>query len=55
MVEDRLGAATDNASNAGIVIIRYEGSSARATGGSISYISGYVIHTFTANGTFSVI
>jgi hypothetical protein len=44
-----------NASNAGIVIIRYESSSARATGGSISYISGYVIHTFTANGTFSVI
>ena len=41
--------------NPGIVIIRYEGSSARATGGSISYISGYVIHTFTANGTFSVI
>jgi hypothetical protein len=40
---------------AGIVIIRYEGSSARATGGSISYISGYVMHTFTANGTFSVI
>jgi hypothetical protein len=39
----------------GIAIIRYEGSSARATGGSISYISGYVIHTFTANGTFSVI
>jgi hypothetical protein len=40
---------------AGIVIIRYEGSSARATGGSISYISGYVIHTFTTSGTFSVI
>jgi hypothetical protein len=40
---------------AGIAIIRYKGSSARATGGSISYISGYVIHTFTANGTFSII
>jgi hypothetical protein len=41
--------------NAGIAIIRYESSAPKATGGSISYISGYVIHTFTANGTFSVI
>jgi hypothetical protein len=41
--------------NAGIVIIRYESPAPKATGGTISYISGYVIHTFTANGTFTVI
>jgi hypothetical protein len=36
-----------------VVIVRYSGSTARATGGSISYPSGYVVHTFTGSGTFT--
>ena len=37
----------------GIVIIRYNGSSeVKATGGTITQASGYVIHTFTGDGTF---
>ena len=37
----------------GVVIIRYASSTAKATGGSISYTNGYVYHTFTSNGTFA--
>lgn len=41
----------------GIVIIRYLGTSARATGGTITYVTigsnNYVVHTFTASGTFT--
>ena len=36
----------------GIVIIRYYGSSQRATGGTVTITGGYVIHTFTSSGTF---
>ena len=38
----------------GIVIIRYPGTVAKATGGTITYISGYVVHTFTASGNFVI-
>jgi hypothetical protein len=35
------------------VIVRYSGTSAIATGGSISVSGGYVYHTYTTSGTFS--
>lgn len=37
----------------GIVIMRYLGAQL-ATGGTVSSIGGYTIHTFTSNGTFSM-
>jgi hypothetical protein len=36
----------------GIVIVRYPGLPA-ATGGTITYVNGYTIHTFTSSGTFT--
>ena len=36
----------------GIVIVRYPGLPA-ATGGTITYVNGYTIHTFTTSGTFT--
>lgn len=36
----------------GVVIIRYAGTPV-ATGGTITQVGGYTIHTFTSNGTFS--
>ena len=41
----------------GIVIIAYQGTAAKATGGTISTSSraGYVVHTFTSSGTFTVL
>ncbi len=44
----RLGAA----GGSGIVIVRYPGLPA-ATGGTITYLNGYTIHTFTSSGTFT--
>jgi hypothetical protein len=38
----------------GIVIVRYAGTPA-ATGGTITQVGGYTIHTFTANGTFALV
>jgi hypothetical protein len=38
--------------NQGIVIVRYPGLPA-ATGGTITYLNGYTIHTFTTSGTFT--
>ena len=38
----------------GVVIIRYIGTVAQATGGTITYSGGYVYHTFTSSGTFSI-
>jgi hypothetical protein len=35
------------------VIVRYPGSAAQATGGTVTTSGGFVIHTFTANGTFT--
>ena len=36
----------------GIVIVRYSGPQ-KATGGAISTVAGYTIHTFTSSGTFT--
>lgn len=36
----------------GIVIIRYKGPQI-ATGGEVSFVNGYTIHTFTSSGSFS--
>lgn len=49
--------ADDGVSDAGrdgIVIIRYLGPQ-RATGGTVTTSGGYTIHTFTSNGTFTVL
>ena len=48
------GAASQNGGNggSGIVIVRYPGLPA-ATGGTITYLNGYTIHTFTSSGTFT--
>jgi hypothetical protein len=40
------------AGGSGVVIIRYLGSTQRATGGVVTITGGYVIHTFTSSGTF---
>jgi len=40
------------AGGSGIVIVRYPGLPA-ATGGTITYVNGYTIHTFTTSGTFT--
>jgi len=37
----------------GVVIIRYAGAVQLATGGTVSTPSGYVVHTFTGDGTFA--
>ena len=39
----------------GIVIIRYAGTTPKASGGTITTSGGYTYHTFTASGTFTVI
>jgi hypothetical protein len=44
--------ASGGAGGSGIVIIRYPGLPA-STGGTITYINGYTIHTFTSSGTFT--
>jgi hypothetical protein len=41
------------AGGSGVVIVSYAGTSARATGGTITITGGYVIHTFTSSGTFT--
>jgi hypothetical protein len=41
-----------NTAASGIVIVRYPGLPA-ATGGTIAYLNGYTIHTFTTSGTFT--
>ncbi len=46
------GVKVSGAGGSGVVIIRYLGSVAKATGGTITYAGGYVIHTFTASGNF---
>jgi len=44
--------ASGGAGGSGIVIVRYPGLPA-ATGGTITYLNGYTIHTFTSSGTFT--
>ena len=45
-------AGTGTSGGSGIVIVRYPGSQ-RATGGTVTFIDGYTIHTFTTSGTFT--
>ena len=45
-------AGVGGAGGSGIVIVRYPGLPA-ATGGTITYLNGYTIHTFTTSGTFT--
>jgi hypothetical protein len=49
---ERVSPATTGAGGSGIVIVRYPGLPA-ATGGTIAYLNGYTIHTFTTSGTFT--
>jgi hypothetical protein len=49
------GSTTGPSGGSGIAIIRYLGSSAKATGGTITGpTGGYMYHTFTSGGTFTV-
>jgi hypothetical protein len=47
------GSGGSGAGGSGIVIIRYAGSTQRGTGGTVTILGGYVIHTFTTSGTFT--
>jgi hypothetical protein len=40
------------AGGSGIVVVSYEGAQ-RGTGGTITSVGGYTIHTFTASGTYT--
>jgi hypothetical protein len=40
------------AGGSGIVIVRYPGSQ-RASGGTVTFVAGHTIHTFTTSGTFT--
>jgi hypothetical protein len=46
------GSGATSTAGSGIVIVRYPGLPA-ATGGTITYVNGYTIHTFTTSGTFT--
>jgi hypothetical protein len=46
------GSGPTSTAASGIVIVRYPGLPA-ATGGTITYLNGYTIHTFTSSGTFT--
>ena len=46
------GGGSGGNGGSGIVIVRYPGLPA-ATGGTITYLNGYTIHTFTSSGTFT--
>ena len=43
---------TGGAGGSGIVIVRYPGSQ-RASGGTVTFVAGHTIHTFTTSGTFT--
>jgi hypothetical protein len=53
-VRGDIGAKPGGNGAPGIVIIRYPGISARAAGGIVQVLGGFVIHTFYSNATFSV-
>jgi len=42
------------AGGSGVVIIRYKTGTITATGGTITTVNGYTVHTFTTSGTFNV-
>ena len=44
--------ATGGNGGSGVVIIRYLGNMQKATGGTVTIVGGYVIHTFTSSGSF---
>jgi hypothetical protein len=44
----------DSTGDGGRVIIRYDGTTPRASGGTITTSGGYTYHTFIASGTFTV-
>ena len=46
------GGGNSGAGGSGIVIVRYPGSQ-RATGGTVTFVAGHTIHTFTTSGTFT--
>jgi hypothetical protein len=46
------GNGNSGAGGSGIVILRYLGAQ-RGTGGTITSVGGYTIHTFTSSGTFT--
>jgi hypothetical protein len=46
------GGQPGSAGGSGVVIVRYPGPQ-KATGGTITNIGGYTIHTFTSSGTFT--
>jgi hypothetical protein len=46
------GGGGNGSGGSGIVIVRYPGLPA-ATGGTITYLNGYTIHTFTSSGMFT--
>jgi len=46
--------STSGSGGSGIVIISYSGTTPLATGGTITYSGGQVIHTFTSSGTFNI-
>ena len=48
----RNSGSPSGAGGSGIIIVRYPGLPA-ATGGTITYLNGYTIHTFTTSGTFT--
>ena len=49
------GGANNTTGGSGIVLIRYSNSGGqRATGGTVTNVGGYYIHTFTGTGTFTV-
>jgi hypothetical protein len=45
---------TGGTGGSGVVVFRYAGSAALATGGTIAISGGYVTHTFTASGSLGV-
>ena len=50
------GATTAGSGGSGVVIIRYQvgQQSVKATGGTVSYVGGKTIHTFTSSSTFTI-
>ncbi len=51
--------ASSSSGGSGVVVIRYPGTVAKATGGTITYVTvggtAYVIHTFIGSNTFTVL
>ena len=48
------GGNAGSGGDGGCVIIRYDGTIPRASGGTITTSGGYTYHTFTASGTLTI-